>query len=133
MAGPLSARVLEGLVDWDWAAAPPRVRHSRRASLAGGHAGLAVFFGYVYRDGRRAEDLRSARAHIQQAFEIVDRYPTMGGLWDGVLGIAWAASHLHDVLGEQDTQDPAAAADDLLAEMLGAVIGSYDLVGGLVG
>jgi lantibiotic modifying enzyme len=38
-------------------------------------------------------------------------------------------------LGEQDREDPAAAADDLLAEMLGgeAVIGSYDVVGGLVG
>lgn len=113
--------------------APPDIRGY---SLSTGHAGVALFFGYLSlaRSDETWADLASE--HLSQAIDSVaaDDSPALG-LFTGLSGLAWAWQHLNRLLyGETSAED----MEELDEAILEAVRTSpwdfeWDLVYGLAG
>ena len=101
------------------------------ADLAGGRAGLAVFFEYVART-RGERKSRIASILLDEAISVVENTVMSPGLHEGFTGIAWACSHL---LAPDRDDDPNAEVDEALIHTLGesSWMDQYDLIGGLVG
>jgi lantibiotic biosynthesis protein len=108
---------------------------SSKASLALGHAGLAVFFGYLPNDLLDADAREVSESYLDLAAEAVASQPMSASLFPGFTGVAWALEHL-------GARNPGAAADDPSAEIDEALerllekspwTGPYELAGGLVG
>jgi hypothetical protein len=99
-------------------------------SLAGGAAGVALFFSYL---ARHWEDERWARYAAQwlQVATTSTRPVSTNALYAGRTGIAWAVEHL----AEQHLEPSLHCADSRWLDRLKAEPwhGSYDLVSGLVG
>ena len=108
----------------------------RGHSLAGGEAGLALFFAYLDR-------CRPGEGHDELAMELLDRAVAgtdeMGtsGLYSGFPGIAWALEHLQGRLFEsEEGEDLGESAAGALLEILGEEAPwtlHYDLISGLGG
>jgi len=106
------------------------------ASLAGGLAGIALFFGYCSRLPGQEACQEQAAELLSQA--VVGVQQSRGAaFYSGFSGIAWAVEHL-----QQQFQDPGQAAEDVngdvdevLLELLAPAPwrGQYDLVSGLTG
>jgi hypothetical protein len=103
------------------------------ASLASGHAGLALLFVQLLRRTRRPEDLDAAVAHLNRAIELAAGLPYLG-LASGLAGVAFAATQVRRVL-PAGTPDPVAEVDDVILDAVRdeAWHDEYDLIGGLVG
>ena len=108
----------------------------RNYSLSAGHAGVALFFGYLSkaRSDERMADL--ATAHLSQAIDLVaeEDSPSLG-LFSGLSGLAWTMQHLSLLL---DGEAAAADTEELDEAILEAVRISpwpfeWDLVHGLAG
>ena len=102
--------------------------------LGHGAAGFAVFLAYAYATGTVANARESALKYLEIAINKVVQEPMGPSLYSGFTGIAWAAEHVADLLGE--------SADDLNAEVDSVVkdyvskspwIHDFDLINGLVG
>jgi lantibiotic biosynthesis protein len=87
------------------------------ASLAGGHAGVALFHGWLSAVTGRADDTARARHHRDQAIIGLAREPLDASLWGGFPGVAWAVG-LVDGLVDPETADRNEAIDATLVEML---------------
>jgi lantibiotic biosynthesis protein len=108
-------------------------------SLAGGQAGLAVFYAWLAHGGRspRAQDL--AWQCLDRATEAVATEAMGSSFWEGFAGIAWTAELLDRLFGGGEDSDTAVdntAVDDALSRHLSGPRGSFvshDLVGGVTG
>ncbi len=104
-------------------------------SLAGGCAGLAVFYASLAESGLVDAAEESAVDFLNEAVEAVGAARSTPGLFGGFTGTAWAVAHLEGRLFEAGEDDPNAAVDAALRELLlqSPWRGDYDLVSGLVG
>jgi lantibiotic modifying enzyme len=108
----------------------------RDPSLAGGQAGLALFYTWLARTHRgtpQADVL--ARQCLDQAIEAVSTREMNASFWSGFTGVAWAAE-LVDRLLDPDAEDRGEAVDDALLRLLSRPspwFAPYDLVVGLTG
>jgi lantibiotic modifying enzyme len=109
-------------------------------SLAGGHAGLAVFFGYLHQARPdRGHDETAAR-FLSAAIDYLAQTPLPPALYSGFAGIAWAAAHLSAPAEDEpdegaESGDAYAAIDELLLDLVSQSpwTGEYDLISGLAG
>ncbi|HVE81453.1 MAG TPA: lanthionine synthetase LanC family protein [Myxococcales bacterium] len=102
--------------------------------LAGGCAGFAVAHAALHRlRPDRGHDLRALEA-ISAAAARISSEPLRAGLWDGVCGVAWAATYLEKCGLLEEEDDPAAEIDAGLADALSrGWTRSMDVVTGLAG
>ena len=102
-------------------------------SLAGGSAGLAVFFTYLSK--ALSEKETAARSFLEETIATASDGPTEASLYSGLAGVGWTAAHLHDRLAGLDAEDIAAEIDQTLRDHLNLSRWSddYDLIEGLVG
>ena len=106
------------------------------ASLAGGRAGLAVFYGYLAQAWSRERDRRRAGQLLEEAIDLMAGAKLLPSFYAGFTGVAWAAEHLQRGLLDPDEEDdPNDAIDEVLLDYLDRSPwrGEYDLVNGLVG
>ena len=104
-------------------------------SLAGGAAGLALFFAYLAESRGGAEDEAAARHWLDQAIAAVSEVEVPASLYSGLTGVAWVAAHLGVHFPDLDTEAVCQEIDEaLLSHLSGSPWpGSYDLIDGLVG
>jgi len=154
LAGDLAARAWEAIraIAEALAAAPVLtdrqpawLRAERRASLAGGKAGFALFHAYLAKAGGPEAEAQAALAEdcLQEAIEALASSPMSPGLYSGFTGVAWAAEHLNRLLATEETEEAGAGEDEDISEEIDdallAVLGrspwseQYDLISGLVG
>ena len=102
-------------------------------SLAGGSAGLAVFFTYLSQALCESEAV--ARGFLEEAIAAASDGPTQASLFSGLAGVGWAAAHLQGRLVGHDTEGITAEIDQTLRDHLTLSRWSddYDLIEGLVG
>lgn len=129
IAGALSdqaARVLE------------TAHEARRPSLAGGDAGIGLFFAYL---ALTTEEEAEADRWADEALRFVDRAAdalsasvTPPELYSGFTGVAWTLEHLDGRLFENEG-DGQAPIDEVLIEYLDspAAVLEYDVIQGLTG
>jgi hypothetical protein len=119
------------------AAATPTVTEERWAAIAGGQAGLALFFAYLdqARPDEGYDDLAFAALELA-----IDRMAVGGAsqprLYAGFPGVAWTVEHLQGEFIEEGDEDPGADIAAILRDYLGAsppLDPNYDLIGGLAG
>src|SRR5947209_14837851 len=122
-------------------AATPEIAKFRPAegsghfSLAGGQAGIALFFAYLH-FARPAEGHdETAMAFLEQAIEGTGEIAVSAGLYSGFAGVAWTLEHLLGRLFDPDGEDPGEEIATALQGLLGRSpwLGDYDLISGLVG
>jgi hypothetical protein len=108
---------------------------ARDLSLAGGQAGLALFFSYL-------DSARPGEGHDETAMSFLERaiagtaeLPASAGLYSGFAGVAWVLEHLTGRLFDPDGEDPGEEIAGILREHLGRSPwrGDYDVISGLVG
>jgi lantibiotic modifying enzyme len=112
-----------------------RGRSADDASLAGGCAGLAIFYAYLARadlaDGAReaADDL------LDEAVEALAKVSMPPSLYGGFTGVAWAVAHVRREASAEDDDDANEEIDAALRDYLeqSPWTADYDLVSGLVG
>lgn len=86
------------------------------ASLAGGAAGIALFYAYLALVTGEVRHKRSARRHLNRAIRSAGS--GMGpSLISGFAGVAWAVEHVSHVLGFDD-HDHGASVDPALVRVL---------------
>ena len=105
-------------------------------SLAGGTAGLALFFSYLDQawPGEGYDDL--AMELLEQAVTATAEGPLPPSLYSGFSGVAWTMEHLRNRLYEdEDGEDAGEEVTKALVEHVGLTPwrGHYDLISGLVG
>jgi lantibiotic modifying enzyme len=107
------------------------------ASLAAGHAGMALLFRYLEAAEPTGGHGRWARRFLEQAVDAVENVPMGTSLYAGFSGVAWVAQHLQGRSsdGEPDGEDVNEAVDQAVLEHLDRSPWrwDYDLVRGLVG
>jgi hypothetical protein len=105
------------------------------ALLAGGKAGLAVFYAYLAQAGLVDGADEMANLLLDQAIEAVATTPMRPALYGGFTGVAWATEHLRGYLGNLTGEDVNSAIDEALENYLGQFPrgGEYDLINGVVG
>jgi lantibiotic biosynthesis protein len=107
----------------------------RGSSLAGGQAGLAVFYTWLARTRRAPQAEVLARRCLDQAIEAVSTRAMNASLWGGFTGVAWAADLVGRLL-DPEAEDRGEAVDDVLLRLLSRTdpwSAPYDLVVGLTG
>ncbi len=101
------------------------------ADLAGGSAGVALFFAYLSELGGTDEDAADAVRLLEESVRALSRGDLGEMLHGGFSGIAWAVEH---VAGEEGEEDPNLAVDEALLRMSGDEPNrEFDLVNGLSG
>lgn len=117
---------------------------SHGASLAGGHAGFALFHAYFAASGLDGHDHSGlAQAHFEAAAELLPWLQEHPGLFGGYSGMAWALDHAlgQGLLaadpegGAESEEDFNEAIDDALLQELGqrSSIGLCELISGVSG
>ncbi len=107
----------------------------RGPSLAGGQAGLAVFYTWLARTRRAPQADVLAWQCLDQAIEAVATQAMNASLWGGFTGVAWAADLVGRLL-DPEAEDRSEAVDDALLRFLSRAnpwSAPYDLVVGLTG
>ncbi len=109
----------------------------RGASLAGGSAGLALFYAYLEQVRPGAGHGETAVALLDTAVEALATRPMMPGFHSGFSGVAWVSQHLEGRLFEspEGDEDPNLEIDRAIARHMTASPwpADYDLINGLVG
>ncbi|MFP3941112.1 MAG: lanthionine synthetase C family protein [Thermoanaerobaculia bacterium] len=112
-------------------------RPGRGASLAGGCAGFALFYGYLARVTGDEAHAETAARYLDQAIDAVAAQVTRPGLYSGFTGVAWVAEHLTGRIfePEDDEEDANEEVDRAVAALLDQTPwrADYDLISGLVG
>lgn len=104
--------------------------------VAGGTAGLALFYAYLGAVTGKDEWTGLAERLIEYSIDALSNRPMHPDLYEGFSGIAWATGHLEGMVFEPDEDD-----DDPIGESLLQVLsrpelfarGEFDLIGGLSG
>jgi hypothetical protein len=141
---PLAARlrsIVDTICDRIAERAPQWMKRARYPApvtywLPQGFPGLSLLFSYRAASGGGAEDLRHADAFEAEALEGLANETMVGALFDGFLGIAWAAAHRRGFLAggaadEEDFDDVSSRVAEALARPRWS--GHYDLAFGLAG
>lgn len=105
-------------------------------SLAGGRAGLAVFYAYAAQAWSRDQDRDKAVELLEEAIDLMAETRMRPSLYAGFAGVAWVTEHLQGKLFEPDEEeDPNDEIDAALIDYLGQSPwpDEYDVVNGLVG
>ena len=103
-------------------------------TLANGHAGLALFYAYLWRTRGEERHGDVAVAYLDRAIDGLAAGGLGLGLFTGITGIAWVAHHLAGPDFTDDDTDVTADLDDALLEALRPPwTGEYDLISGLTG
>ena len=112
-----------------------RKKPRRDPTLAGGTAGLAVFYAYLHRALPGGRFSKSALAFLEDAQDAVATFRMTPWLYSGFTGIAWATAHVEAMLLPPDGRHSTAEIDDAIRDLVGrrGWRGDYDLVSGLVG
>lgn len=110
------------------------VRAARQPSLAGGLAGIGVFYAYLAAatDDDRAAD--RAVEMMDRAAEILATSATPPELYSGFCGVAWCLEHLEGRLFESE-DDGQQAIDEALLSYLDSPVAQaeFDIIRGLAG
>jgi hypothetical protein len=105
------------------------------SSYANGHAGLALFHGYLAaaRDDERFADL--AEAHLREAIDGLFHQAPPAGFFLGPTGVAWTNQHLEELLTGGAATNVNEELDEWIADTVRSTPwrGDYDLVFGLAG
>lgn len=103
--------------------------------LSGGHAGRALFYGYLGEAWPDRGFDTIAMEHLERAIDQAAELSMRAGLYSGFTGIAWVTEHLQAGLLGDDDDDPNLAADELLRDYLATTPwpDDYDVIGGLAG
>ncbi len=133
LEGALRRRALASVNEIAAALSTLARRGSLDASLAGGHAGLAIACAYLARAGFGGR--REAAKHLGRAAQIMSAENAGPSLHGGDTGVAWAAAHLAKQFSDSATTETNATVDTVLSEQLARASwrGDYDLIDGLVG
>ena len=119
----------------------------RQASLAGGHAGEALFYAYLALHTGEEPAANLAAERLDQAVEALASTPMSPSFYSGFPGVAWTLEHLQGRLfetadaeeggGTEDAEaaDPFLEIDEALLGPLNRSpwTGEYDLISGLSG
>lgn len=107
----------------------------RDPSLAGGKAGLAIFYAYLAKVRSGCGDKKTARRFLNEAADAVSAQRMSADLFGDFTGVAWTMAHLEGRLLDSDDEDPNEAIDEALKVHLSQSPwrGEYDLISGLVG
>jgi class I lanthipeptide synthase len=144
LAGDLAARALEAvhaiadaLPDPTFPAAGGEVQPAAGAwqsVVATGHAGQALFYGYLALHGGEERHSDAALERLGRAVEGLAAVPMSESLFTGFPGIAWVAEHLEGRLFAAE-EDGNAEVDEALLPALAQSPwrGEYDLIFGLAG
>lgn len=144
LRGPIADRALEAIGAIANAVRPvgvPRTRArpvtttARDASLAGGTAGLAVFYGYLSLAKLGAQSEKRALRLLAEAQDAVASVTMAESLYGGFSGVAWAMAHLEETPFDRNGGNSTSEVDQTLSRYLNRAgwAGEYDLVSGLVG
>ena len=130
--GELAARALDSI--YSIAECLRTRRPSAGASLAGGHAGMALLFRYLALAQPGAGHETWAQHYRGLAMDALAGEPMWASFYGGFPGVVWAAQHL-DGAPEPDAEDPAQEVDQAVLALLcrSPWRRDYDLVNGLVG
>lgn len=111
----------------------PAVSIAEAASLARGHAGIALLYAYLSQI-RQLDDERRSRELLEAASLALEDVRMSSSLYEGFTGIAWAHTHVTRLFGADD-EDPNQAVDEALTEYLSQTPWNddHDLISGLVG
>ncbi|HSF44247.1 MAG TPA: lanthionine synthetase C family protein [Thermoanaerobaculia bacterium] len=103
------------------------------ASLAGGEAGVALFFAFLDRARPGAGYGEIAEQRLEKAIEALSSSTQSVGLYSGFTGVSWVLEHLQDGPAEED--DPSEDIDATLLDHLRQTPWTqhYDLIAGLAG
>jgi lantibiotic modifying enzyme len=118
-----------------WSPAPEEMSHAGPAAcVAGGEAGLALFFAYLALAGFEDTAAETAAAFLGRAMDRVADEPMNPSLYSGFTGVAWATAHLQRHLFGP-AEGATGAVDDALEDFLAQSPwrGEFDLINGLVG
>ena len=138
LTGDLARRAREAVAELAAALADER-RGPWHASLGGGFAGRAVFYGYLVAIAPDGDALDRAVAFRDRAVEEVAQAELPPGLFGGYAGVAWTVEHLERDApcggGDDDDDDAVAAVDDALVARLAIspAPDDHDLIRGLAG
>ncbi|HEX9941500.1 MAG TPA: lanthionine synthetase C family protein [Thermoanaerobaculia bacterium] len=101
--------------------------------LAGGEAGVALFFEYLDRARPGAGYGESAQQRLERAIDALASSTQSPSLYGGFTGVSWVVEHLQG--GSTEEEDPNGDIDAALLDHLRQTpwMYDYDLVGGLVG
>jgi class I lanthipeptide synthase len=104
-------------------------------SLAGGAAGLAVFYRYLAEAELGGGYEATSRRFLEQATDAVGSVRMAPSLYGGFAGVAWAMAHLERRSSGSNTGESTEAVDEALKGYLNrrGWQSDYDLVSGLVG
>jgi lantibiotic modifying enzyme len=111
----------------------------RDPGVAGGTAGLALFYAYLGAETGSEEWTGLAHRLMEFSIDALSERPLLPDFYEGFTGIGWTIDHLQGILFEpdEDGDDPDA---DPISESLVQVLerrpytrGDFDLIGGLSG
>ena len=94
-------------------------RAGKDASLAGGKAGLAIFYSYLAKARSGCGDAETALRFLDQAGDAVSATRMSANLFGGFTGVAWTMAYLQKRLLDSDTEDPNGSIDEALKFILG--------------
>lgn len=109
-------------------------RRARDPTLAGGEAGIALFFAYLHAAHQGLNAAEHALEALDRSVEILARADPLPALYGGFCGIGWVVEHLTRDLFQGD-EDVSAEIDEALSRQLSIIDESppYELMAGLAG
>ena len=111
-------------------------------AVAGGTAGLALFYAYLGAETGSEEWTALADRLMEHSIDALSNRPLLPDFYEGFTGIAWAVDHLQGILFEPDDDGDDPPVDppvDPIGDSLVQVLqrpyarGDFDLIGGLAG
>jgi lantibiotic modifying enzyme len=136
LEGPDRDRALEVVGDIAAALRDPDNPWVKETSMAGGQAGVALFYTYKALCDDSDEDAETALTYIEQALERATQNVQDPALYGGLTGVAWVVQHLKDrLLDPEDVEEVCQLVDGMVLGLLETSPwrGDYDLISGLVG
>ena len=100
-------------------------------TLAGGAAGVALFFAYLAEHTTDGEDTAAAVRFLEAATG--GEPSTDAALFEGRTGVTWVLAHLDGRLLDLGSEDPNDAMDSAVLALLETQLDIHDLVSGLIG
>ena len=106
----------------------------RCIDLAGGSAGISLFFTYLSLATRDATHLDMAAKYLDRAMTAAEELSAEPTLFEGFSGIAWVAEHVRQVLSP-DGDDPVSEVDEAIEKLIvdSSWSTDFDLIRGVTG